>query len=166
MPIKPENLALYPPNWRQISAAVREREDHCCADCGVRNYSVGYRDAKGAFWPLAGSGPCDCAGQGQVWPSLEPITYREALEFARASNTCSDGKDEDGNHYFVIVLTVAHLDHDPRNCDLSNLKALCQRCHLRYDTAHHGETAYETRRKGKAIDMFEPTSNTSTEEQS
>lgn len=32
-----------------------------------------------------------------------------------------------------IVLTVAHLDHTPDNCSDSNLKALCQRCHNRYD---------------------------------
>lgn len=32
-----------------------------------------------------------------------------------------------------VVLTVAHLDHDPRNCDPSNLRAWCQRCHNRYD---------------------------------
>lgn len=29
------------------------------------------------------------------------------------------------------VLTVDHLDHNPANCDRSNLMALCQRCHLR-----------------------------------
>lgn len=29
------------------------------------------------------------------------------------------------------VLTVDHLDHNPRNCETSNLMALCQRCHLR-----------------------------------
>lgn len=33
----------------------------------------------------------------------------------------------------MVVLTVAHLDHCPENVDLNNLKALCQRCHLRYD---------------------------------
>jgi 5-methylcytosine-specific restriction endonuclease McrA len=32
-----------------------------------------------------------------------------------------------------IVLTVAHLDHTPENCDPQNLKAWCQRCHNRYD---------------------------------
>ena len=39
-----------------------------------------------------------------------------------------------------IVLTVAHLDHDPTNCKDDNLRALCQRCHLRYDREHHAET--------------------------
>ncbi len=32
-----------------------------------------------------------------------------------------------------IVLTVAHLDHDIKNNSLFNLKAMCQRCHFRYD---------------------------------
>lgn len=36
-----------------------------------------------------------------------------------------------------IILTTAHLDHDPTNNDEQNLAALCQRCHLRHDLAHH-----------------------------
>jgi hypothetical protein len=31
------------------------------------------------------------------------------------------------------LLTVAHLDQNPANCDDDNLKALCTVCHLRYD---------------------------------
>jgi hypothetical protein len=30
-------------------------------------------------------------------------------------------------------LTVAHLDHNPANCDRANLRALCAPCHCRYD---------------------------------
>lgn len=41
-----------------------------------------------------------------------------------------------------IVLTIAHLDHTPENCDPGNLRALCQRCHNRYDA--------KTRSLGKA----------------
>lgn len=44
-----------------------------------------------------------------------------------------------------VVLTVAHLDHTPENCDLANLKAWCQRCHLTYDAAHHAANAAATR---------------------
>lgn len=36
-----------------------------------------------------------------------------------------------------IVLTIAHLDHDPTNNDPSNLKAGCQKCHLGHDREHH-----------------------------
>ena len=39
-----------------------------------------------------------------------------------------------------VVLTIAHLDHTPENCDPSNLRALCQRCHNRYDAQHRAET--------------------------
>lgn len=38
------------------------------------------------------------------------------------------------------TLTVSHQDHNPANCDRSNLKALCAPCHLRYDAGHHAET--------------------------
>ena len=47
----------------------------------------------------------------------------------------------------VVVLTVAHLDHDTTNNDDSNLAALCQRCHLRHDAALHAQHAAETRRR-------------------
>jgi len=47
----------------------------------------------------------------------------------------------------VVVLTVAHLDHDPMNCSDENLRALCQRCHLRYDADHHARNAALTRLK-------------------
>lgn len=39
-----------------------------------------------------------------------------------------------------VVLTIAHLDHMPENCQRANLKAMCQRCHLVYDQEHHAET--------------------------
>lgn len=52
-----------------------------------------------------------------------------------------------------VVLTIAHLDHTPENCDPANLKAWCQRCHLTYDAAHHRATAAATRAaKAQAIE--------------
>lgn len=39
-----------------------------------------------------------------------------------------------------VVLTVAHLDHTPENCDDANLLAMCQGCHLHYDQEHHAQT--------------------------
>ena len=54
-----------------------------------------------------------------------------------------------------VVLTVAHLNHMPMDCRPENLKAMCQRCHLRYDVEHHQRNARETRRNRKAArDMF------------
>ncbi len=55
-----------------------------------------------------------------------------------------------------VVLTIAHLDHTPEHCDPANLRALCQRCHLAYDAEHHQQTAYETRRRHRALgDLFD-----------
>ncbi len=45
------------------------------------------------------------------------------------------------------VLTAAHLDHDPANCLLSNLAAMCAPCHLRYDAKYHAKAAAATRRR-------------------
>ena len=49
-----------------------------------------------------------------------------------------------------VVLTVAHLNHQPMDCRDENLKAMCQRCHLRYDMTHHQLNARRTRRSKKA----------------
>lgn len=46
-----------------------------------------------------------------------------------------------------VVLTVAHMDHNPQNCAEDNLKALCQHCHLTYDAKHHAQSAKQTRRQ-------------------
>jgi hypothetical protein len=35
------------------------------------------------------------------------------------------------------VLAAAHLDHDPTNNGLRNLRSLCQRYHLIHDRPHH-----------------------------
>jgi hypothetical protein len=45
----------------------------------------------------------------------------------------------------LVVLTTAHLDHTPENCDPSNLVPMCQGCHLHYDAGHHRVTAALTR---------------------
>jgi 5-methylcytosine-specific restriction endonuclease McrA len=36
-----------------------------------------------------------------------------------------------------VVLATAHLDHNPGNSRPSNLRALCQRCHLSHDRPEH-----------------------------
>lgn len=50
-------------------------------------------------------------------------------------------KPEDYPHTKIIkiVLTVAHLNHKPEDCRDENLKALCQRCHNKYDAPYRVE---------------------------
>ena len=84
---------------------------------------------------------CDCVGECGLHGETGRCTERngEPAKWAK-------GK---------IVLTVAHLNHTPMDCRDENLKAMCQRCHLRYDHDLHQRNAYQTRRKGKAAgDLF------------
>lgn len=46
-----------------------------------------------------------------------------------------------------VVLTIAHLDHIPENCEPENLRAWCQRCHLSYDAEHHAQSRKDRREK-------------------
>jgi hypothetical protein len=55
----------------------------------------------------------------------------------------------------TVVLTVAHLCRDSTCDDETHLKAMCNRCHLRYDVKQHVTNAYQTRRAGAAhSDLF------------
>jgi acyl-CoA synthetase (AMP-forming)/AMP-acid ligase II len=104
MPIRPENRARYPSDWKAISADARRRACNRCEG------SPDFPDCR--------------AANGQPHP-------------------------ETGSR---VVLTVAHLDHQPENCAPENLRAWCQRCHLHYDRHHHAETRYRTKREGLAVD--------------
>lgn len=70
---------------------------------------------------------------------------------------CIERNGEDA-HYARgrVVLTTAHLCHDP-SCDrMDHLRHMCNRCHLRYDSDHHMKNAAITRHKKKAEkDLFE-----------
>ncbi len=80
-----------------------------------------------------------------------PIDYREyhpkwklishLIRKVRAKDQCEFcGAINYGPHPKTgskVVLTVAHLDHNKKNNTFSNLKALCQRCHLNHDKEHH-----------------------------
>lgn len=53
----------------------------------------------------------------------------------------------------LVVLTVAHLDHQPENCADDNLRAMCQACHLAYDAPHHAQTRARTRHAEQTAGM-------------
>ncbi len=57
--------------------------------------------------------------------------------------------ERDGGRMVKVVLTIAHLDHDIRNNDYANLKALCQKCHLTLDKHQHAENARQTMARRK-----------------
>lgn len=60
------------------------------------------------------------------WPQI--ADYVKTLASWRCER-CGKAHEKDGINGFV--LTVHHLDGQKWNCELWNLAALCQRCHLR-----------------------------------
>ena len=142
MPIKPENRALYPADWPTIALEAKQRAAWACQHqgCAAKQYDYGYWHGEPLRWVRIG-GPCK--------------TFGEARQLAAEEHWSRFG-DEDGAYkILVIVLTVAHLDHDPTNCDPANLAAMCQRHHLAYDHQHHLANAQATRRaKAGTLELF------------
>lgn len=64
----------------------------------------------------------------------------KAIIVDRAKNRCEKcGAENHKPHPITgskVVLTTAHLDHTPENCDQNNLRAWCQKCHNSYDAKH------------------------------
>lgn len=138
MPIKPENRKRYPDNWIEIREAILARAGNCCEQCKVANGKV---IARGAG-PFAGTYQTDDA---------EVYDAETGEHIARVRMSEYQVKN-----MVQIVLTIAHLDHQPENCDENNLRAWCQMHHLRHDAKHHAETARTTRRERLAVaDLFE-----------
>ena len=141
MPIKPENMKRYPADWKLIRERILIRAANCCEhpNCGARNYDVGYwRKVMGRF----------------TW--FEQVrgmtTWREASQ--RAAELFHDDSEESPRPT-VIVLTVAHLNHQPEDCRPENLRAWCQRHHLAYDHDHHRTNAQVTRRaRAGTLELF------------
>jgi hypothetical protein len=113
MPIRPENRARYPADWKAISAGIRERAGdrcECLGECGRGTHE----------------GRCPNRQYG--------VAYGTGSR---------------------VVLTTAHLDHQPENCDPANLRSFCNGCHLHYDRQHHNETAAATRRaRANTMELF------------
>lgn len=113
MPIRPENRARYPKDWKAISLRIR------------------FDRAKGR---------CECEGHC----GIDHCGRCLAMNGERHPDTNS-----------IVVLTVAHLDHEPENCANGNLKAMCQRCHNRYDMPHRRAGIARRSRADKAVgDLF------------
>ena len=127
MPIKPENKAKYPVNWKEIRADILERAGHKCEGSPAYPYC---RVPNGHF------------RNNDTGHVTSNIVDAEAWHW-------------DGESVTKIVLTIAHLNHDETDCRPENLKAWCQKCHLTYDAKLHAQHSNETRRARKAIgDMF------------
>ena len=138
MPIKPYNRDRYPKDWPQIRAAILERAGHKCEQCKAPNRTRIARGAgKDVDTYMLDSADVFCAESGQYLGRCRHSDY----DLLRMTD---------------VVLTIAHLDHVPENCAPENLRAWCQRCHLRYDQQQHRATAQATRKSRMALgDLFD-----------
>ena len=139
MPIKPENKARYPKNWKEIRVLILERAGHKCEKCQAPNRTTiarGAGDDAGTY--MLNNGEVYCADTGKYLGAWVLKHYNIL-------------------HMTDVVLTIAHLDHTPENCEPENLRAWCQRCHLDYDKYHHAANAQATRKAKLAVgDLFAP----------
>ena len=110
----PINYRNYIFDWKsRVRPDIMKRANNHCEDCGVRNYTVvqvfrsGLRVNQDTYF-----------------------TYKDASSVSKKLNLDAN---TDLYKYVVVVLTIAHLDHDIKNNEYSNLKALCQKCHNRHD---------------------------------
>ena len=117
MPIRRELRDLYPAHWRELSRRVRfERAHGMCQGCGRPHGATVRCLPDGRWYDPAGNTWRDRRGRSARWPDLEQIVRLRTTR---------------------VVLAAAHLDHDPANNRLRNLRGLCQRCHLIHDRPHH-----------------------------
>jgi len=90
----------------------------------------------------------------KTWPEISRSIRQ------RAGNCCEGCGAANGQPHPItgskVVLTVAHLDHTPENCDPDNLKAWCQKCHNSYDAPHRRAGIKERARQAMATDDLLP----------
>lgn len=92
--------------------------------------------------------PCDYNLYPPNWKTeIRPRILKRAgnrCEFCGAENR--KPHPETGSR---VILTIAHLDRDRDNHEVSDdrLRALCQRCHLRYDKAKAWNCSKESKSK-------------------
>lgn len=117
MPIRRELRRLYPGHWPELSRRVRfERAGGRCQGCGRPHGTTVRCLPDGRWFDPVGSTWRDGKGRPARWPDLEQLVRQRTTR---------------------VVLAAAHLDHNPRNNRLRNLRSLCQRCHLLHDRSHH-----------------------------
>jgi hypothetical protein len=116
----PINRSLYPDNWEAIAHSIKTAANWTCEECGKPCRPPGVSQADTEQW---------LTDHHRSWlPRLYQEVYDEELGIINVPKPQR------------FTLTTAHLDHNPANCDSSNLKALCAPCHLILDGSDWNRT--------------------------
>jgi hypothetical protein len=135
MPIRRELRWFYPIDWRELSREIRfGRARGRCESCGRPHGKLVVQLGDGRWFDEAARVWRDDEGKAAPWPDIVEFTASVQRR---------------------IVLGTAHLDHDPQNSARRNLRALCQRCHLRHDRGEHRRQRRLTWLRRRALgDLF------------
>jgi hypothetical protein len=137
----PIDYSKYPKNWKtEIRPAILERAKNRCEKCGIKNHDIVIRG---------------CWNDKPVYQKMDGQIFDAENSEYLGSNYVGEVDIHNKNKIIRIVLTISHTDHDINNNKYSNLKALCQRCHINHDKEHHAKNARETREKKKGIIKLE-----------
>lgn len=138
MPIKREFRWLYPVDWPQLSALVRfGRAGGRCQCCRRPHGQDVTHLGDGRWWDEAAMTWRN--GSGHILSRLQPPALLSGTKLFTTR----------------VYLATAHIDHDPTNNRLGNLKAFCQRCHLAHDRLEHQRRRRTTIFRRKALgDLF------------
>jgi len=137
----PIDYKKYDKDWKTvIRPAILERAENKCEQCGVENGKAIFRGKyQGVDVYQDGNANIYNAANSE-------LIVEEGWDYDVQPST-----GDENQKAIKVVLTISHTDHDISNNDYSNLKALCQRCHLRHDAAHHARTRSKNK---KQIDLF------------
>lgn len=134
MPIRPEMRWYYPIDWPVLSAAIRfGRANGRCERCGRPHGQAIRQLHDGRWFDEAATAWRGDDGAPALWPDIEAYATIQMKTYH---------------------LSAAHIDHDPTNSAWSNLKALCQRCHLQHDRANNQANRYWRYRARFALGDF------------
>lgn len=130
----PIDYSKYPQNWlSEIRPRILVRDGHCCKFCGIADRLLGWRVPSGKFYTAE-------AWAGRYIPSADIDAMARVMKKKPQP--------------YLIILTVAHLDHSLIDHSDSNLAALCQRCHLNYDRAATARQRSQSRRYSRKKRQF------------
>lgn len=99
-------------------------------------------------------------------PSKYPSNWRDirATILGRAGNRCEGSPAypdcRAANHQphpvtgSRVVLTVGHVNHDTSDNRPENLRAWCQRCHLKHDAQLHARNSAVSRQQKAAVEQL------------
>ena len=125
MPLRPDlrnlrdqngDLVYRGPAWKARRERLLKRAENRCEQCRVPNHAAVWRN--GGWW------------RDEGWYGR---TEHGEIGCARGSFLVT-------RFVHKIVLTMAHLTHNPLENDDADLAMLCQWCHLNYDKLHHRDT--------------------------